>query len=441
MDCAQTREEFSALLDGELAPEVRAEVEAHLAGCSECLRQLDALKKVDTLYQALPVEHAPEGFEGRIRGVVQPRVVRFGRARHIRRAMWPMLAAAALFAVVCGVVLLQLRPALPGYQVAKTADLHRNAMVEAEELTERAVNDESSASAESPAALDAAVSGGGQVQGARAGDTGHFARQAPEMAVAVKAEEPRDESAPQPLPPLRDKDADTGSPTPQARTAMAPPPPSFQTRGLKALSEPDAAAEERIGHKRARGMSEGGKTKIQKAAGRLAATEGTGVSEGKEELVSRPASIYYSDVLEAPVGDREGGAVTPSPTSEPAELAFGASLREGNEATEKATPLLGGPFRKEAPPQGAAASPAPAKDAEGATKTLAGREFSLRDGVWIQKEYKAQVAVALARDSKTLASLLKKHPDLSPLKTWPKPVVFLVDKTWYRLSPPALQKP
>ena len=38
MDCAQAKEEFSALLDGELTPESRAAIEAHLSECSDCLR-------------------------------------------------------------------------------------------------------------------------------------------------------------------------------------------------------------------------------------------------------------------------------------------------------------------------------------------------------------------------------------------------------------------
>ncbi len=43
----EVREDFSALLDNELTHEERELVEGHLSECAECLRELDALKRVD----------------------------------------------------------------------------------------------------------------------------------------------------------------------------------------------------------------------------------------------------------------------------------------------------------------------------------------------------------------------------------------------------------
>lgn len=97
--CMETREEFSALLDEELTPEERERVEAHLSECSECLRELNALKRVDDAYGALPEVVAPKGFEKRVRGVARPR-------RRIRPIIWmgPVLAvAAAVLVVISGV--------------------------------------------------------------------------------------------------------------------------------------------------------------------------------------------------------------------------------------------------------------------------------------------------------------------------------------------------
>lgn len=60
--CDDVREEFSALLDGELAVEEQDGVEEHLSGCSDCLRELDGLKRVTGLYAELPTVDAPESF-------------------------------------------------------------------------------------------------------------------------------------------------------------------------------------------------------------------------------------------------------------------------------------------------------------------------------------------------------------------------------------------
>jgi anti-sigma factor (TIGR02949 family) len=122
MDCAEAKEQFSSLLDGELAPEDRTALERHLAGCSDCLRELDGLKKVEGLFRELPRHEAPAGFEARVRDAVRPKVFRFARARAQRMSLWPMLSAAAAFVMVAGLVLWQVQfVAGPSrFQVAKT---------------------------------------------------------------------------------------------------------------------------------------------------------------------------------------------------------------------------------------------------------------------------------------------------------------------------------
>ncbi len=93
MDRDEIRERFSPLLDGELSPEERAEVEAALSDDAELLRELDALKRVDQLYANLPPEKAPEGFEDGVRSALSPNTLQFTRARFMRRTTcgpcWP----------------------------------------------------------------------------------------------------------------------------------------------------------------------------------------------------------------------------------------------------------------------------------------------------------------------------------------------------------------
>ena len=104
MECAEVREEFSALIDGELAPDARAAVEAHIAQCSDCLRDLDAIKRIDGSYRGLPPQSAPRGFEEGIRKALT--AVATARTRWWPR-LAPVLAAAALVLVVLGTMTLR----------------------------------------------------------------------------------------------------------------------------------------------------------------------------------------------------------------------------------------------------------------------------------------------------------------------------------------------
>ncbi len=72
-ECNDIRENFSALLDDELSSEEREHVENHLAQCSECLRALDGLQRVDGLYQALPEVDAPDHLSDAVREALRPK--------------------------------------------------------------------------------------------------------------------------------------------------------------------------------------------------------------------------------------------------------------------------------------------------------------------------------------------------------------------------------
>ena len=87
MRCEELKELRGAYLDGELAAPARDSVEAHVAGCSECERQLSELGNVDLS----------------IRNAAAPRLTDAERL-HIMGALrrpalpWGRLAAAALIA-------------------------------------------------------------------------------------------------------------------------------------------------------------------------------------------------------------------------------------------------------------------------------------------------------------------------------------------------------
>jgi len=108
------RDEFSPLLDDELSPEARDTVETKLAQDADLLRELDAMRKVDALYRGLPRASAPEDMAERVQNQLRPESnVTPLRGRRMSRSMYASLAAAALFAVVLGGVVMRLQLETP----------------------------------------------------------------------------------------------------------------------------------------------------------------------------------------------------------------------------------------------------------------------------------------------------------------------------------------
>lgn len=96
MACPEVKERLSAWLDGELAPEERGFIEAHLQGCAGCRREAAQLEALDSAL-------------GELATPVPPRVAEKVLARlqaqqgERRRPWWQSLALAA--SLVLGIVL------------------------------------------------------------------------------------------------------------------------------------------------------------------------------------------------------------------------------------------------------------------------------------------------------------------------------------------------
>lgn len=73
MTCHDAREALSALLDDELGPGERREVEVHLEGCAECRRELDGLRQTVALLRDVQPARAPVGFVDRVVAPARPR--------------------------------------------------------------------------------------------------------------------------------------------------------------------------------------------------------------------------------------------------------------------------------------------------------------------------------------------------------------------------------
>ncbi len=133
MNRDELRDKFSPLLDGELAADERAEIEAVLAQDAELLRELDSLKRVDDLFRSLPKPRAPEGFEAGVRELVQPQLVAIPM-HHSRRRVWPALVAAAVLLMTAGIFFVQTRSQLQ--PTAERFDVASSKAAEAEPIVE-----------------------------------------------------------------------------------------------------------------------------------------------------------------------------------------------------------------------------------------------------------------------------------------------------------------
>ncbi|HUG37321.1 MAG TPA: zf-HC2 domain-containing protein [Candidatus Limnocylindrales bacterium] len=115
MTCDDARELCSALVDEALMPDERAALDAHLAGCADCRRELERLRATVSLLRAAPPARAPAGFVDRVLEAARP-VPWYRRvASRLFRPLsvkLPVQAAALILISVAAVYVFQHTPAL-----------------------------------------------------------------------------------------------------------------------------------------------------------------------------------------------------------------------------------------------------------------------------------------------------------------------------------------
>jgi hypothetical protein len=105
MTCHEAREEFSALIDDALDASGRAALEAHLATCADCRRDLQRFRDTVSLVRAVTPVRAPAGFVDRVLEAARP----VPWPRRLLRGLflpWPVklpMEAAAIVLVAVGV--------------------------------------------------------------------------------------------------------------------------------------------------------------------------------------------------------------------------------------------------------------------------------------------------------------------------------------------------
>jgi anti-sigma factor RsiW len=113
--CAAYEEELSAFVDDELAPDRRAEVEAHLDACPGCRRRLEALCDVDLALASAPLPPVSRELARRVseRVAARPDAATAREPHGARARRRPLWRPAALAAAACALLALYLglRPA------------------------------------------------------------------------------------------------------------------------------------------------------------------------------------------------------------------------------------------------------------------------------------------------------------------------------------------
>jgi len=380
MDCEQTREEFSALLDGELDAQVRAAVEAHLAGCAACLRELDRLKRVDQAYRALPPQAAPDVLAERVRETLAPRTLRFRRSSPLPRRLAPLLAAAALLAVVVGMqVALFPRRSPDGFRMARS---------------------------EAPPAPEAALDSS-EAQSGR----------------AAPSERPAGDQGVQHV-------ADAAGTRARGLAPTADPPAAL---GLPAEAETDDEALRRR-------ASSPASSAVRDQLEALGYVAGAAVARRPEaeapSAKGHPLAFEQQDRLKAPA-QPEPSAVPPSRGavlfSEPEAPAMALRVDERAKAGAQGG-FGGGGYGGGGRIRGGTAA---AKTTE---QVVGGRTFTLVGSEWRQRDYGDQETTRLHRDSEELRALAEECPDIEAFLALGERVVFEWKGTWYRVEPPVKPK-
>jgi hypothetical protein len=122
VSCQDTRELFSAWVDGEATPAERARVEEHLRACGDCRRELDRVRRTLALLRAVEPARAPAGFADRVLARARPAP----RPRLLERVFLPLGAKLPLHAAALAMV-----GVLVAYVVRQTPDLGRGVPGEA----------------------------------------------------------------------------------------------------------------------------------------------------------------------------------------------------------------------------------------------------------------------------------------------------------------------
>lgn len=386
--CETIREEFSALLDGELDAETREAVESHLHECSDCLRELGRYKKVTGMYGRLERVPAPPGFEERVADAIRPKITPLPVRRKFF-VRWEMaLAAAAVLLIIAGTFVMLPTVHAPGtLQISKSKEAPP-AQPEVQTAPREAAPEQPLYSEEKSVSDQAVDSSTLSQEYFTKGDV---AGQAVETAAPVLTP-----AAPAPAPVLESLPGIS-----QKNEVM-----EVQQERRRELPKPEPEAEPKPAP-----------VLTAKAAMPAKDKSPAGLAHSGAVGGAAPAGDVLTSVPETMEADR----VIAPPLAAAAPEAVRMEKRQAHGAQEKA-------HAERAAGINAASAPAAANE-----QTLEGKTFVYLADTWIEKGYADQAKTPIVRGSSQYQELLKQHPEIARYADLGARVVLKLDHTWYLL--------
>jgi len=264
MTCDETRDTLSAYLDEALGPDERSLVAAHLEGCPECRRELEALRGTVALLQRVAPPRAPVGFVDRVVAAARPRPWYRRAADAVLLPLsvkLPLEATAVVMVGLLAVYLFERSPELP--RAAREVAPRQEAAAPAKEKAVEPLADRAprSPAPSTPAPAEAPARAAGERDRADARSSQEVSPQITTSPPAVSA--PAPPAAPAPPPAV------------SGPSAAAPPPEAKdQAKSETAPSENVAGAARREAEGRPRApaaRSTGDSSRAAPSSGKLAA--------------------------------------------------------------------------------------------------------------------------------------------------------------------------
>ena len=466
------RDQFSPLLDGELTPDERAAVEAALSEDAELLRELDALKRMDDLYRALPAQTAPTNFEDAVRKRIRRPAARSDagtRRPALWRRYWTVgLATAATLLIGVSAILFS-TPRMFTEQFAKSTPKSSE------------VADMQLSKLESPQTPGGATA----------------ATPAPATAPSTAADAINNEMAAPTAPPVGTPLESLGY---AGKSDEIPSQPQTSSSGLSDKLENsntrmDASADTKVGHPKEKAKASeremvpstavtGGSAHVRDESDRTRerAASAPAANRALGDAAGAPSSVTNGEEGTVASATTRNGALatdTPAEKSMPFEESKASAPQaapppmvqtEALNTPATVPPIAASAVESPAPaaPPASAAKPtdglsapaeplAPAKKgaAEGdmaqnprpmpqlkvadtnrpaTTRTIGARTFTLRGGVWYESGYKDQATITVKRDSRVVRDLLKKYADVRNVVALEGAIVFNADGRWYTIQ-------
>ena len=447
MDCTQVREELSALMDGELTPARRTEVEAHLSQCSACLREAHALQQVDTLFHTLPKLETPPEFNETVHRIIQAAnpdaPIRFEHVRRMRMRMWPLLATAVMLMVIIAAILPRIASQSRKQQLATVPATGTASTATAE----KAISEIGVPVVPVPPA--SATPRHGEAETSYSFDNAN----------AAEDKKVKEKNTPSPDL-IHAKKKEMESPSPQAAPVTNGPTKTGVDTGGMVKSENSVSAS--ISSKGSfllennrdtpQGNAADVETKINISSAGGFETAALPKNELPNENTSKakasPApSVPLPDAAPSPkrpveIGVANNDTDSSSPkTNASSEERIASTSRSPQQVVTK-------PESTTLAPAEAAPSPAPAppvkekisvvvsqtqetKPQENERRIIEGANFDYKEGVWRQEGYKGEKVEQLAPESDTWKALLKDNPKLGAFRQLAPKVILKIAEKWY----------